>query len=135
MPLAAISMSLSSYQVRTRSDRGPVCRSDRLTAVVISSLARHAGVAEWQTRMVQVHVGATPWRFKSSHPHHRLISGSLYAEGAALSSELRRSGFEDQGPDHPSHADKVTSQSEVGCISPFVIQINYLSMPLRSIFR
>ena len=24
----------------------------------------------WQTRMVQVHVPARVWRFKSSHPHH-----------------------------------------------------------------
>ena len=24
----------------------------------------------WQTRMVQVHVLAREWRFKSSHPHH-----------------------------------------------------------------
>lgn len=24
----------------------------------------------WQTRTVQVRMGATPWRFKSSHPHH-----------------------------------------------------------------
>ena len=23
----------------------------------------------WQTRMVEGHVGATPWRFESSHPH------------------------------------------------------------------
>ena len=23
----------------------------------------------WQTRWLQVPVGATPWRFKSSHPH------------------------------------------------------------------
>ena len=25
----------------------------------------------WQTRMVQVHVRAISWRFKSSYPHHR----------------------------------------------------------------
>ena len=25
----------------------------------------------WQTRMVQVHMGATPWRFESSCPHHK----------------------------------------------------------------
>ena len=24
----------------------------------------------WQTRTVQVRMGATPWRFKSSRPHH-----------------------------------------------------------------
>src|SRR4026209_1819290 len=27
---------------------------------------------DWDTRTVQVRVGATPWRFKSSHPHSRL---------------------------------------------------------------
>lgn len=30
-----------------------------------------AEVAKWQTRMPQEHVGATPWRFKSSLPHSR----------------------------------------------------------------
>lgn len=35
----------------------------------------------WQTRTVQVRMGATPWRFKSSHPHHGLfeIAGSTPA--------------------------------------------------------
>jgi hypothetical protein len=28
----------------------------------------------WQTRMVQVHVLAREWRFKSSHPHHKFDS-------------------------------------------------------------
>ncbi len=27
----------------------------------------------WQTRWLQVPVGATPWRFKSSHPHLQLL--------------------------------------------------------------
>ncbi len=30
-------------------------------------------MAKWQTRYVQVVVGATPWRFKSSHPHHEFL--------------------------------------------------------------
>ncbi len=42
----------------------------RVPRVVTYTPLPHAGVAEWQTRMVQVHVGATPWRFNSSHPHH-----------------------------------------------------------------
>src|SRR5262245_41381921 len=28
----------------------------------------------WQTRMVQVHVLAREWRFKSSHPHQSLLA-------------------------------------------------------------
>ena len=28
----------------------------------------------WQTRMVQVHVKAISWRFKSSYPHHNPVS-------------------------------------------------------------
>ncbi len=28
----------------------------------------------WQTRTVQVRMGATPWRFKSSRPHHLKLS-------------------------------------------------------------
>ena len=30
-------------------------------------------MAKWQTRYVQVVVGATPWRFKSSYPHHMYL--------------------------------------------------------------
>jgi hypothetical protein len=35
----------------------------------------------WQTRMVQVHVAARPWRFKSSHPHQ--LQPSLLSTGTA----------------------------------------------------
>jgi hypothetical protein len=31
-----------------------------LACLCYHSFSRYAGVAEWQTRMVQVHVGATP---------------------------------------------------------------------------
>lgn len=31
----------------------------------------------WQTRTVQVRMGATPWRFKSSRPHHFKAPGQL----------------------------------------------------------
>jgi hypothetical protein len=27
----------------------------------------------WQTRVVQVHVLAREWRFKSSYPHHKIV--------------------------------------------------------------
>ena len=30
-------------------------------------------MAEWQTRMVQVHVGATPWKFESSLRHQIIL--------------------------------------------------------------
>lgn len=33
------------------------------------TMRQYADVAEWQTRCAQDAVGATPWRFKSSHPH------------------------------------------------------------------
>ena len=45
-------------------------KREKLVIFRLAHQARHAGVAEWQTRMVQVHVGATPWRFNSSRPHH-----------------------------------------------------------------
>ena len=34
----------------------------------------------WQTRTVQVRMGATPWRFKSSRPHHLKLGASAIAE-------------------------------------------------------
>lgn len=36
----------------------------------------------WQTRTVQVRMGATPWRFKSSRPHHfetNALSGGRFS--------------------------------------------------------
>ena len=43
--------------------------SAQLIAPFLCTLTLHAGVVERQTRWLQVPVGATPWRFKSSHPH------------------------------------------------------------------
>lgn len=37
----------------------------------------------WQTRTVQVRVGVSPWRFKSSHPHKRLHLGKRRLERSA----------------------------------------------------
>ena len=37
----------------------------------------YAGVAERQTRMVEGHVLAMEWRFKSSLPHHFKINGGV----------------------------------------------------------
>ena len=31
----------------------------------------------WQTRMIQVHIGAIRWRFKSSYPHQKEVSPSV----------------------------------------------------------
>ena len=39
-------------------------------ASMLNRVLLHAGVAERQTRWLQVPVGISPWRFKSSHPHH-----------------------------------------------------------------
>ena len=40
----------------------------------------------WQTRMIQVHVPAMAWRFKSSHPHQILKELRPFFEGVARSS-------------------------------------------------
>lgn len=36
-----------------------------------------ADVAEWYTRMLEVHVRETLWRFKSSRPHQACYSRNL----------------------------------------------------------
>ncbi len=59
---------------RNSTSRTQACYRFRFSCVprvVIYTPLQHAGVAEWQTRMVQVHVSFGSWRFKSSHPHHR----------------------------------------------------------------
>ena len=46
-------------------------------------LVKHNGLRawrNWQTRTVQVRMGATPWRFKSSRPHHLKLGASAVAE-------------------------------------------------------
>ena len=48
-----------------------------------SLLVKHNGLRawrNWQTRTVQVRMGATPWRFKSSRPHHLKLGASAVAE-------------------------------------------------------
>ncbi len=44
----------------------------------------------WQTRMVQVHVLAREWRFKSSHPHQATCEG-LYANNGGADQYPSRS--------------------------------------------
>ena len=54
---------------------------------MLSKIHNDAGVAEWQTRMVQVHMKATSWGFKSLRPHHkkvRLIIDGLFCVIAAF---------------------------------------------------
>lgn len=41
----------------------------RIHPLSLNSISR--AWRNWQTRTVQVRMGATPWRFKSSCPHHR----------------------------------------------------------------
>src|SRR4051794_39228933 len=42
----------------------------------------------WQTRMVQVHVLAREWRFKSSHPHQGASPRQLTSKRPILRAEL-----------------------------------------------
>ncbi len=50
----------------------------------------------WQTRMVQVHVRAISWRFKSSYPHHKgdsCICDCLFCLSVKKPFELCSKGF------------------------------------------
>ena len=42
----------------------------------------------WQTRMIQVHIGAIRWRFKSSYPHHNRVAVLVKTATLFLSSTL-----------------------------------------------
>ena len=51
----------------------------------------------WQTRMVEGHVGEIPWRFESSHPHKPLADNALRL-AARRAFTARRKGAVDELP-------------------------------------
>ena len=59
----------------------------------------------WQTRTVQVRMGATPWRFKSSRPHHLKLGASAVAEVFSFACAIGAARTTPKRPRRSSYAD------------------------------